>query len=225
MIRPRKDKATKRLQKALDTISELKQQRRHSPEFQKWHRDTEVAISNTFGDNTSHVKDFKRIRYAPSLSFRSMPDSQYQGAYVSGLESAASVLGSMIDEINEYWEDDDQPVSTISAKANGHEITNEVFVVHGRDNGAKDTVARLLTKLGLQPVVLNEQPNEGRTIIEKFEYHALRVGFAIVLLTPDDVGSLQDESSESQPRARQNVVFELGYFIGKLGRDPDVRSP
>ena len=125
----------------------------------------------------------------------------------------------MIDEIKEYWDDDDQPVAAALAKVSSKENTNEVFVVHGRDDGAKEAVARFLTKMGLQPIVLKEQPNEGRTIIEKFEYHALRVGFAIVLLTPDDVGSLQDESSEAQPRARQNVVFELGYFIGKLGRD------
>lgn len=70
----------------------------------------------------------------------------------------------------------------------------------------------------LKPVVLHEQPNEGRTIIEKFEDYT-DVRFAVVLLTPDDVGGLQDNAGDTKPRARQNVIFEFGYFIGKLGRE------
>lgn len=64
---------------------------------------------------------------------------------------------------------------------------------------------------------MHEQANLGRTIIEKFEDHA-QVGFAVALLTPDDVGSLKGEGTNPNPRARQNVIFEFGYFIGKLGR-------
>ena len=67
-------------------------------------------------------------------------------------------------------------------------------------------------------MVLHEQPNEGRTIIEKFEDFA-HVRFAVVLLTPDDTGRLQADAGEYRPRARQNVIFEFGYFIGKLGRE------
>ena len=96
--------------------------------------------------------------------------------------------------------------------------TNEVFVIHGRDNEAKETVARFLTRLALTPVILHEQPNQGRTIIEKFERNA-QVGFAVALLTPDDVGALKNEEKKLKPRARQNVVFELGYFLGRLGRE------
>ena len=66
-------------------------------------------------------------------------------------------------------------------------------------------------------MILHEQPNQGRTIIEKFEEHA-QVGFAVVLLTPDDVGSLKGENNHLKPRARQNVIFEFGFFIGRLGR-------
>jgi len=79
-------------------------------------------------------------------------------------------------------------------------------------------VARFLEKLGLKPVILQEQPNEGRTIIEKFEYHA-DTQFAVALLTPDDAGSLQGDKNNLSPRARQNVIFELGFFIGRLGRE------
>lgn len=95
--------------------------------------------------------------------------------------------------------------------------TRRVFVVHGRDEAAKETVARFLAKLDLEPIVLHEQPNQGRTIIEKFEGHA-DVDFAVVLLTPDDFGDHADGSDQPQPRARQNVIFQLGYFVGRLGR-------
>ena len=63
-----------------------------------------------------------------------------------------------------------------------------------------------------------EQPNQGRTLIEQFEQHA-QVGFAVALLTPDDVGALKSNEKKLKPRARQNVVFELGYFLGLLGRE------
>lgn len=91
-----------------------------------------------------------------------------------------------------------------------------VFIVHGHNDTIKVNVARTLEKLGLTPIILHEQPNEGRTIIEKFEKHS-KVGFAVILLTDDDEGKSKSEM-DLKPRARQNVILELGYFIGKLGR-------
>lgn len=96
--------------------------------------------------------------------------------------------------------------------------TLKVFVVHGHDNEAKEGVARFLEKLGLQPIILHEQPSAGRTIIEKFETYASDIAFAVVLLTPDDVGSVARNPADLKSRARQNVVLELGYFMGRLGR-------
>jgi len=95
---------------------------------------------------------------------------------------------------------------------------SRVFVVHGHDHGTKETAARFLEKLGLETIVLHEKANEGRTVIEKFEAYA-DVGFAVVLLTPDDVGSATADRENQAPRARQNVILELGYFTGKLGRN------
>jgi predicted nucleotide-binding protein len=95
--------------------------------------------------------------------------------------------------------------------------TTKVFVVHGRDDLAKVTVARFLEKLGLQAVILHEQASAGRTLIEKIEAYT-DVGFAIVVYTPDDVGAEAATKPALKHRARQNVVFEHGYLIGKLGR-------
>lgn len=95
--------------------------------------------------------------------------------------------------------------------------SKRVFVVHGHDEEAKQTTARFLEHIGLEPVILHEQPNSGRTIIEKFEDHA-DVGFAVVLLTPDDVAHPAGASDKLSRRARQNVILELGYFIGRLTR-------
>lgn len=94
---------------------------------------------------------------------------------------------------------------------------SDIFIVHGHDEAAKESVARFVEKLGIEAIILHEQPNAGRTIIEKFEDHS-NVGFAIVLLTPDDIGAPKDRTNETKPRARQNVILELGYFMGKLGR-------
>lgn len=96
-------------------------------------------------------------------------------------------------------------------------VSKRVFIVHGHDDAALHTVARFIEKLDLEAVILNEQANRGRAIIQKIEDNS-DVGFAIVLLTPDDLGRSK-ESVNLEPRARQNVLLELGYFIAKLGRE------
>lgn len=99
------------------------------------------------------------------------------------------------------------------------EVIRKVFVVHGHQHGTRDTVARFLEKLELEPVILDEEANRGRTVIEKFLDHS-DVAFAIVLVIGDDVGGIKgSDPTALRSRARQNVIFELGYFVGKLGRD------
>jgi predicted nucleotide-binding protein len=96
-------------------------------------------------------------------------------------------------------------------------VTNKIFIVHGHGNEIKLNVARTLSQLKLEPIILHEQTDQGRTIIEKFEENSSEVNFAIILLTADDIGKAEKET-DYKSRARQNVVFEMGYFIGKLGR-------
>ena len=96
--------------------------------------------------------------------------------------------------------------------------SQKVFTVHGHDEAAKHAVARFIERLDLETIILDEQPSEGLTIIEKFEKHAGSADFAIVLITPDDVGASIEKKSDLKLRARQNVIFELGYFFHALGR-------
>ena len=103
-----------------------------------------------------------------------------------------------------------QPV----APTGGH----KVFIVHGHDDRPKLILSNFLYGLGLKPIILHEQPNKGRTIIEKFEQYASSVRYAFILLTSDDLGCTKGERN-LRPRARQNVILELGFFMGKLGRD------
>lgn len=104
-----------------------------------------------------------------------------------------------------------------SLKKNTINDFSKVFIVHGHDKLAKLEVARFIEKLGFEAIILSEQANEGKTIIEKIEEYS-DVDFGIVSYTPCDVGSEKD-TNDFKPRARQNVVFEHGYLIGKLGRE------
>ena len=94
---------------------------------------------------------------------------------------------------------------------------SKVFIVHGHDNAAKEAVARFIEKIGLEAIILHEQASVGNTIIEKIEANS-NVGFGIVLYTPCDLGASQEKKDQLKPRARQNVIFEHGYLIGKIGR-------
>jgi predicted nucleotide-binding protein len=109
-------------------------------------------------------------------------------------------------------------VSPPAARVSGPRARDQVFLVHGHDDAARESVARFLEKLSLKPVILHEQANRGKTIIEKLEQHS-NVNFAVVLLTADDEARKMNSTTPLKPRARQNVVLELGYFIGKLGRE------
>ena len=97
---------------------------------------------------------------------------------------------------------------------------NKIFIVHGHDNEAKLEVARFVEKIGFEPIILHEQASGSKTIIEKIEAYS-DVGFGVVIYTPCDVGAKSSDSANLNGRARQNVVFEHGFLIGKLGR-PNV---
>jgi predicted nucleotide-binding protein len=136
---------------------------------------------------------------------------QIQGEFATRRSQSIALLGAAIKGFEKDLQNNDQFAPPAGQKG----PTRKVFIVHGHEGEPREAVSGFLRKINFTPVILGEQTNQGRTIVEKFEAHS-DVNFAVVLLTPDDVGGRRGE--DQQPRARQNVILELGYFIGKLGR-------
>lgn len=145
---------------------------------------------------------------------------------VTDIREKIRVLNSITARLDVYMPPSDatSPVSQATSDA-------PIFLVHGRDLGRRELVRRFLeTVTDRSVIVLAEQPNQGQDLLNKLLRNAQQVGFAVILLTADDVGGLSADDQE--PRARQNVVFELGLFIGLLGRekvavlnDPKIELP
>ncbi len=194
-------------------------------ESKKWSDYNKTLLLRLF-DNTSIAEDsytdFNNSHPILITSSGSTPLSDELPWYQNAMSSSINSLESIRDRLELYDEPSEMPqaisgnegVSAMPQSTYG----NEVFIVHGHDDEAKETVARFVENFGIEATILHEQANRGQTIPEKFEEHAGEAGFAIILLTPDDVGASKDETDAPKPRARQNVVLELGYFWGRLGR-------
>jgi hypothetical protein len=173
------------------------------------------ALTRTFGHDTVEYR-----RYVPAADFdwpmyfgeQTPPHEIVEGLTRSRTRSI-DLLAQAMNALQERIEEA-QTTSPASEAEGASGISNrKVFLVHGHDLATRESVARFLEKANFEPVVLHEQANQGRTIIEKFEYNA-DVGFAVIVLSPDDIGSTASAPDNRQPRARQNVILELGYFIG-----------
>lgn len=179
------------------------------------------SLDRVFGSNGND-----RYRYASAATFDHGPISISWGDerprdrthyFIDGKAQSLATLNSAVETLEERITDSvsEQGSKQAVAAVDG-EASDKIFIVHGHDGELKQEVARTISELGLKPIILHEQPSGGKTIIEKFERDS-DVGFAIILFSPDDVGG--PTGGEIKSRARQNVVLELGYFIGKLGRD------
>ena len=185
----------------------------------EWSEYNDILLVKLFND------DIVKIRYYIPFNPRDeSTDDEDITDIVEGVERMQKSIDSL-KQIRGHLELYDEPLqptdTTQLTNTTQDSFGNDVFIVHGRDDGVKDSVARVVSEdLGLKPIILQEQPDKGNTVIEKLERCSSNVGYAIALVTPDDIGALKDkEDDELNPRARQNVVFELGYFMGKLGRE------
>lgn len=180
-------------------------------------RNIRETIREVYGPNSPEFSDHAHHRIWHGGYNMMDTDGARQAKFAAGVPQTVTMLEGLIARLEEKREDVDplsvEQIPSISPLLG----TRKVFVVHGHDEGAKEAVARFLSKLQLEPIILHEQPNQGHTVIEKFERNA-EVDFAVVLLTPDDVGYPAGSPDNLKPRARQNVIFELGYFVGRLGR-------
>lgn len=214
------DKATAiaRLARQRELLRSLSARESSDPAFKKWERDTQLAIEHVFGLDTRHMKEFYDVRWLPRVHRQEPRSTERLEAFARGRQAAEALLQSMIDEVRDYWPDAGNAAEAGEERKQAAVPTRNVFLVHGRNDKYRETVARFLEKLKLKAIILHEQPNKNRTIIEKFEDYS-NVSFAVILLTADDRGGLADAPYEAQKkRARQNVVLELGFFLGKLGR-------
>ncbi len=183
-------------------------------EYRQWEVLTETLLRNIYGDESKEIEDVFQKKVA-RVSSSGAGESAWERFKASELKQQLSGLRALVESLALYMELElDEGVAPPSATG------NRIFLVHGQNEGIKHNVARFLEGLEQEIIILDEQPNEGQTIIEKFEKYS-DVGFAIVLLTGDDKGAPLNASSKWQlrRRARQNVIFELGYFLGRLGRN------
>ena len=193
-------------------------------DFHNWSEYNEKLLLRLF-DNSSMVDEYNRPydNYDNVESWNTYNMGPNIDTYRRDITTKIKRLEGIRDQLELYDEPPDvlQRISGNKGVSDTPQSTfgDEVFIVHGHDDEAKVTVARFVENLGIEATILHERANRGQTIPEKFEEHADEAGFAIILLTPDDVGASQDEANNLKPRARQNVVLELGYFWGRLGRE------
>jgi predicted nucleotide-binding protein len=221
-------------------LAEPKPVHRKDPKVENAEKRIKSTILEVFGENSPEYRDHQYHHITAGRPIRAVGygedprqyDRERQQDFEEGLPRTMSMLESLIQTVEERTDADPTMVETPGADRPAKD-TNKVFVVHGRREGPRQAVARFIDQLGYIPIILQEQASEGRTVIEKFERHSEDVAFAVVLLTGDDRGGLAEaEPATYLPRARQNVILELGYFIGALGRrlacvlhEPGVEIP
>lgn len=184
-------------------------------DFEAWQQKTEVVLRNVLGTDSPILEWFQNNSYSPVVWTTKTDPRPYK---ISGVRRAISMLESAKVELGLQQE----LSAAIEPTKDGRlpEAGREIFIVHGHNDARKHEVARLLRDLtGEPPVILHEQADMGRVLLEKFEQTAARTGFAVVIATGDDIGRAQREGGSDRPRARQNVVFEMGFFFGALGRE------
>lgn len=212
--------------KELEAFDPQTVQKRWPPEVSVLEASIDEALSAVFGHGTVEYNRYssaKTLDNGPVILRSGFGDDDRNDAFearqylAEGKRESLLMLEQAIKTLEEEIADQEEEVSSPLPVRSPPRAARKVFVVHGHDSGAKEAVARFLERIELEAIILHEQPDQGMTIIEKFESYAGQVGFAVVLLTPDDLGGALAANSQSA-RARQNVIFELGYFVGKLGR-------
>ena len=200
-----------KLIKLYNEIDELKRKDSCSDsDFKAWKTDVQLCLSGLYGEKSIQLKNFNSRQFSPILIGG---NTDWHGPYVRDLETTQK-------EFERYIGDFEDECEKVSVNKKGTS-NNKVFIVHGHDGELKERVARRLEQQGIEAIILSEQANRGKTIIEKLEAYS-DVHVAIALFTQDDLGASKEEKENEKYRARQNVVFEAGYFMGYLGRENTI---
>jgi predicted nucleotide-binding protein len=196
----------------------------------------ETAIDETLSDIFGNGSDdYQRYRQAASFDNGPLSMNTDFGGYINqpaeaqhyaaeGKERSLTLLKQAVKRLTEEIDAAQRSGVVVTRTGPAQEapaavaaVSRRIFIVHGRDGEMREAVARFIGEIGFEPVILHEQANGGRTVIEKFEAHSEPARFAVVLLSGEDEGRLKGTDNLA-PRARQNVILELGYFVGKLTR-------
>ena len=197
-----------KLRKLYNEIDELNNKDSSSDsDFKAWKTDVQLCLSGLYGENSIQFKNFNSRHFSPMVIGG---NTDWHKPYVRDLETTKKEFERYICDFEE------EGINTNMGK--NRTSNNKVFIVHGHDGELKEKVARRLEQQGIEAIILSEQVNRGRTIIEKLEAYS-DVNVAIILFTQDDLGVAKEEKGNEKYRARQNVVFEAGYFMGYLGRE------
>lgn len=206
-----------KLKGIIDEIDDLlaRHVRSSTPAFEAWHTKAERFLIKKYGQNSLEHKKFTDLYFSPLVWYG---NDEIEDVRISiqrcaeDLRICKAIFKTYLEDLEE--EPAPEPTKSVVPTATS---LSKVFIVHGHDGELKYAVARLVEKQDLTAIILSEQANKGKTIIEKFEENS-DVRGAICLFTADDLGRAK-AAAENFYRARQNVVFEAGYFMGKLGRD------
>lgn len=193
---------------------------RRDPKFEAVESKVNHTLRDIFGADTVEYNEYRIMLDTAEHNYAyEVPMHEIVAGYQRGIASAVAALQAIVELFDERLRVEALPEAETRREEPRSRPGRKVFVVHGHDEAAKQELARFLEALMLQPVVLHEQANEGQTIIEKFEKHAGTVRFAVVLLTPDDIGYPVGDQAAARPRVRQNVILEFGFFVSELGRE------
>lgn len=197
--------------RSVTNVEELKE---NETEFYRWDSYNSEFLKSAFNnENNAYRTQYNRVNWSILGGGGNSPSEQLK-ELKKDIKNKVNYLDELIEKTELLKSEVEQ--QKIVTQVNPSFSGPEIFIVHGHNRDILQTVARSIEKLSLKPIILNEQANGGLTLIEKFEQHS-DVGFAIILLTDDDEGKAKT-TMKLESRARQNVILELGYFIGKLGR-------
>jgi len=191
------------------------------PAFKSWRNDSIRFLKKVFGEESSEAVTFENIEF--TITYFSFDFLKFnwkenllkeKDTFEKGLKYAIYYLKTFESEILHDVDISERGQRDSDNASYKESHKRNIFIVHGHNGGVKDKVANFISKLGIEPIILNEQINKGHTLLEIFEkYSDIKV--AIIIFTNEDTGN---GGSEYENKARQNLIFEAGYFLGKIGK-------